>query len=843
MQPVLHAARTFALVCTAFFACSAVSLAQGTSTTGTSSIDGTVTNANSQGPVSGAAVELLGTGVDQTTHTDANGTFTFTGLPSGTYSVKTRAAGFTPGTSAPFNVGASQAVTIAVALQPISGASLRTISSIKVNGKQSVNTSSTPTFTITNRQFVLQGQVLVEQGLEQVPGVTIQHYDGGLGSVATLTIRGAGGFTQGGNTGYEVLVLQDGQPMRNGQYGDADLSTLTPSIYSRVEVLEGVGGTSLFGANSIGGTLNLVTRDPNATEGGQFLGGLGGFGTYNYSLLQTNTIGRFGYLIDLNRVGSQGSVPGSLYADYGSGPGVGTLWHPTQDFSLESDLVKLKYQFSPVTYVTLSQQGESDMRDQLGLLTNPTTQNGSANDSAGYPFFYGFPGDQLWNTQPKMGVDLHSQIGGGDLLLRSYGGTLNRVDDGTGEPESVCCYIQDSVDRLYGDEAYWTKPLGNHLLTLAAGGNGDSYYYGYTYGSFGSPVTIPDISFTGGKQIERTYMANDAWQVNPKLAVNLTGYYSSYDTLQVKRFDPRLGLVYRPDLSTAIRFSAASGFAAPRLSDLYNPFNNSANSATSDPRCPQDSSTYGGYCVASTGNPNLKSETAKGTDLGIDHTFGYLNRGLISFDLYQTNLDNHLYYVNLPAAPGTGNFAGKNPPGGLPILFVNTPINLAHAVYEGFQLNGALPVTHNFSITGYYTTQAAYPTGLDYYTQFNSGDTVNNQQFEGVPVHQLGYGVQYNNLFGAQAFFRGDYMMQNNAYNVPPFWLYNAGVSEPLPNNNELILSWQNIFNKNATIFSLYNAGVPYPGVAGPYGESTHPANPHSLTLTFSHSWGSVANP
>ncbi|HEV3155506.1 MAG TPA: TonB-dependent receptor [Candidatus Baltobacteraceae bacterium] len=859
MHIVRHAGHALAIAFLAVCSTTATGLAQSTpsGTTGTSTVSGNVTNAASQGPVANATVELIGNGQDKTTHTDQQGLFSFSSVAAGTYSLKTTAIGYTPSTSTPFSVGVSEGLTLAISLQPITGATLRTISSIRVNGKQSVNTTSTPTVVITNRQFIAQGQVLVEQGLEQTPGVTVQHYDGGLGSVATITIRGAGGFAQGSNTGYELLVLQDGEPMRNGQYGDADVSTLTPSIYSRVEVSKGVGGTSLFGANTIGGTVNFVTRDPLATEGGQFIGGLGGFGTYDYSLIETNTIGKFGYIFDLHRLGSQGPVPGSLYADYvtnvfgnnGSGCGFGIgpcgpIWHPTQDFSLLSDLLKVKYQFSPVTYVTVTQQGESDMRDQLGLLTNPTSTNSGATlDPNGNPYFFGFPGDQLWNIQPKIGLDFHTQVAGGDLLLRTYGGILERVDDGNGEPQPlICCFLQRSVDRLYGDEAYWTKILGNHTLTIAAGGNGDSYFYG-TASSFSPDGVTPaknlsfnDISYTGGKQIERTYMVRDEWQVTPKFNLNLTGYYSSYDTLQVKRFDPRLGVVYRPDVSTAVRFSAASGFAAPRLSDLYNPFD--PTTANFDPRC--DTKTYQNQsCAAPVGNASLQAEKGTGYDLGVDHTFGFANRGLVSFDAFRTNLTGHIFTIDVPAPSGTGNFT-SGPNKGLPILFLSTPLNLPGSVYTGFEFNGVLPVTHNFSVTGYYTTQAAYPTGIDLNTEQIAGDVLNNQQYQGVPVHQLAYGLRYDNLAGASAFFRGDYFMQNNSYAVAPFWVYNAGISEPMPNNNTVTFSWQNIFNKNATIFSLFNGGVPYPGAAGLFGETAHPTNPHSIMVTLTHSWGSL---
>jgi len=138
----------------------------------------------------------------------------------------------------------------------------------------------------------------------------------------------------------------------------------------------------------------------------------------------------------------------------------------------------------------------------------------------------------------------------------------------------------------------------------------------------------------------------------------------------------------------------------------------------------------------------------------MDRTFGYRSRGLISVDLYRTNLHGHITTLDSPAPSGTGNFTSGSASGS-PILFIAQPFNLAGTTYTGFEFNGAYPVTHNFSLTCYYTTQAAYPYGLDTITQINAGDTVNNQQFLGVPVHMLGYGVNYANDAGAEAFFRG----------------------------------------------------------------------------------------
>lgn len=800
----------------------------------TSSIHGTVVDASSQGTVAGASIEIRGEGIDKTTASDAIGAFAFSDLAPGSYTLSVTATGYNSGAGNPISLAAGEVATLVATIQPVSMSSLKQIAVVSVSGKQSVNTGSAPTITITKAEYIKNGQLLIEQGLEQTPGVTIQHFDGGLGSVATLSIRGAGGMVSGSNTGYEVLVLQDGEPTRNGQFGDFDLSTLTPSIYSKTEVLLGVGGTSLFGANSIGGTLNLVTIDPQASPGGQAIFQVGSFGTTGYDFSGTDTIGKFGWVFDVHRFTTQGNFPASFIADYTPNFCNSTcLWNPAQTFDLKSGLLKLQYHFSPTTYLTIAAQDEADIRGQLGLLTNPTTDsNGNAVDQFGYPFFFGFPGDALTNNQPKFSADLHTQLLGGDLLLRSYAGTLNRIDDGNNEPPGVCCFFQVSVDRLYGDEAIWDKATDRNELTLGYGGNGDNYYFGDSPfdGNFQQTLNASLLAYNGGTQTERTALVRDQYLLTPQLRVDGTLYYSSYDTLQVKRFDPRIGLVYRPNSSTAVRLSYATGFAPPILSQLVSPLDLSSNNSGGDPRCPASEQ----FCVASTGNPNLKSESAVGWDLGFDKTF--LNdRGLVTFDLYRTNLTGHIFTANLPAP------AGLTFDNGDPVLFISTPINLAGSVYSGFEATARIPIVGDLAATGYYTTQSAYPTGVDQFTEIAAGDVVNNQQYDGIPLHQASYGLDYRTRSRFEVFANAVYFGSNNSYDVPAFWIYNTGAVIPLQAGNQFNVSWNNLGNKNATIYSIFDGGVPYPGISGPFTTSSHPYQPTTFLVTFSHSFGSLA--
>jgi outer membrane receptor protein involved in Fe transport len=820
------------------------------------SLSGVVYNVSSGAAVSGAKVSLIGNGATSSTTSDPNGSFAFANINPGVYFLRTTAALYQRTDSSPITVNAGQAVVVSVALQPVSTEAITTLGHVSVRGQRVLNTTTAAAVTISANSYLDTGTPQIQTLLETTPGITIEHFDNGApGNVSTFSIRGTGGFVGGSNTGYEVLVLQDGEPVRNGQYGDADLSSFTPSIYSRVEVVKGVGGTSIFGANTIGGTLNLVTIDPKSTEGAEGIISVGSFGTSDYNFSDTNTYGRFGYVLDYHGYNTDGYIPSQLLVDVppftfsssATTPPVGVISHPTEAMSLKSGLAKIRYSFSPASYAVVTFTDEADTRDQFGLLGNPETVfllsnfTSYSNDPLGYPYWFGFPVNFVQNVDPKYSLDYHTELGGGGLVLRYYTNWINRWVNGNSAPPPQCCFLQKSVDHLTGVVASWEKSVGPNDLTLSVGGNGDSFVYGscgvggfntctgFANSSSGFPGNVPvtdaDIATTNATQIEDTYMVRDDYEASAKLKVSGVVYYSDYGDLNVKRADPRLAFVYRPDQNTAIRLSAGSGFASPRISDIVAPLITNPFLTSSGPDCPSSNQ----FCNATSGNPNIKGESAFGYDLGLERTWGEL--GDFSVDAYRTNLQNHIYSAILPAPANLVSMG---------ILGIIEPINIANSVYQGLEFSAAIPVANTVAIKGYYNTQAAYPFAVDPHVENLIQNVVNNQQYLGVPLHKVGYSVNFQNGQRVSAFIGGDWFGANNSYNVPQFWVYNAGISAPFSGDTMLHFAWHNIFNKNAPIFSTFDGGVPYPGFSGPYATSAFSAAPHSISVSIDQRWGSL---
>ncbi|WP_136255225.1 TonB-dependent receptor domain-containing protein [Onishia niordana] len=110
--------------------------------------------------------------------------------------------------------------------------------------------------------------------LRAQPGVDVTS-NGGFGKTSNVNIRGAGGES--------TLLLIDGIRLRSATAGSPTWQFLEPRMFERVEVVRGPRG-SLYGADAVGGVVQLFTREgeaegahPSITAGG------GSFGTERYS--------------------------------------------------------------------------------------------------------------------------------------------------------------------------------------------------------------------------------------------------------------------------------------------------------------------------------------------------------------------------------------------------------------------------------------------------------------------------------------------------------------------------------------------------------------------------------
>lgn len=176
-------------------------------------------------------------------HTSADGTYRFDNVPSGTYHLVVRAEGYT-----------SRRAEVKVGPQ---GATQDLVVEYDAHYAEVISVSPAPRAQFESYQptSVLAGQELAKQ-LEATLGATLQSSPGvamrSLGpGPARPVIRGMDGD--------RVAVLQDGQRMGDLSSQSADHGvTINPSSAEKIEVVRGPA-TLLYGANAIGGLVNVIT--------------------------------------------------------------------------------------------------------------------------------------------------------------------------------------------------------------------------------------------------------------------------------------------------------------------------------------------------------------------------------------------------------------------------------------------------------------------------------------------------------------------------------------------------------------------------------------------------------
>jgi len=110
----------------------------------------------------------------------------------------------------------------------------------------------------------------VEDVLRTVPGVEVRRL-GGYGKLSTISIRGA--------NPNQVQVLVDGVRVKSPTTGQADLSDISPDLIDRIEVIRGPQST-LYGADAIGGVVNIITKKGKGPFSASVEGGAGNYDTY-----------------------------------------------------------------------------------------------------------------------------------------------------------------------------------------------------------------------------------------------------------------------------------------------------------------------------------------------------------------------------------------------------------------------------------------------------------------------------------------------------------------------------------------------------------------------------------
>jgi hypothetical protein len=429
-------------------------------------------------------------------------------------------------------------------------------------------------------------------------------------------------------------------------------------------------------------------------------------------------------------------------------------------------------------------------------------------------------------------------------------------------------YFQEvEYDQLHGGSFEYDHALGGGagLLSIAVDGTAttsESYEYEPTLAAYGIPP--------GSQLAETTELLRGIFNLSSHLQLTLANYFNEYSYHYSNDngvtwnnphswYDvPRGGLVWQPNSNTAIR-AAAGGGIAPAYLYLLSTQNTAATS--------EAGGTYYQHTLAPpTGS--VFPETSFGYDLGGDIRLGGYKT--LSVDGYWNNLRNQFvkpyYQQGYCIAPCT-SLVPAGTAGAVP-LYAQTVENLSNSRYAGLEgsfkndppvglggiVNLSLIRAYAYDISPCFyandpTISCATPAqnlGIINWANFGASNSVSadgkyNVLGDAVPYAQ-GYGeIHYRFPRGGLALLGATYYGNNNTFQRPSFYLFNASLRAPIYDSQTFVqMSVYNLFGTYGAGYGTAFVGTPEVVLAnGNFGlTNAKSLLPTTFRFNISHDFG-----
>ena len=374
---------------------------------------------------------------------------------------------------------------------------------------------------------------LLSSAISWTPGLSLRAYGGGA-SVQTISLRGM--------SPEHTLLLIDGQRYNSFQNGLADFGILSSSVVDHVEIVRG-GASALYGADAVGGVINVITRAAGEGVHGSASTMVGSNHSSASGFRLEGGEGGLGLRGGLRR--EQGR--GDYEFRFNDGRTETTLTREGEDYSLLTGDVRADWGVSPSLRTTASFTYADGDRGSPGVVTDPSS-NGRG---------------RLWDRLEYLRGGIDWDAGGGVSLslngsahygLEQYddpgqllnGTTLHSLyanHDGILTPE-VRFNISPALSGLAGVE--YARASLQSSETAEAPRIQRSAFLSSSH-SFLLPSQVP-FEIILYPSIRYDTYSDVAGDVSPRLGVNV-------------------GLVGDPALR--LRASVGKSFRAPVLNDLY----------------------------------------------------------------------------------------------------------------------------------------------------------------------------------------------------------------------------------------------------------------------------------
>ena len=566
--------------------------------------------------------------------TNASGGFAFDPIEPGEYSIAAVInAGGVLKTSrhiAPVTITNGQSVDLSLVLEDASPINEQV--TVSADSPQTIEQVSKTVDVIDGQEMRERADFALVDALRIVPGFRVQQL-GGFGRTATIKTRGL--------RNQDTAILIDGMRFRDASAitGDASafLSDFTLTSVSRIEVLRG-SGSSLYGTNAIGGTIDFQTPRPTTGFHGQLSTAVGGLGLRRVrgNVSDGTGDGRLGFTMGVSRTGYTEGIDGNDNAH-------STNFQSRVEYAPNGETNLSARFFVSDAFVRLNANPDT-------LEPVPGSNFGIIDAEPGVNFV--FDRDDPDSTQESKFFNgqlvLTHAFSSGLLFHASYSGlkTSRKNDEGVLGPgfQSASTSIFDGTIQTANVHINWVP---NVINQMTAG-------YEFEHERFGNNGSTPDASgnfFTRAYQSSHTVYVQDLLQLfgrrlqlagglraqffdlgSPNFSITNTPYSNlSLETPPAAyTFDGAAAYLF--PTGTKLRAHVGNGYRIPSLYERFGTF----------------FSSFGGAAFFALGDPNLKPEKSIAFDAGIEQSVA---RGRV-------RLSATYFYTRLIDTVGFGNEVG-----------------------------------------------------------------------------------------------------------------------------------------------------------------------------------------
>lgn len=702
-------------------------------------LSGNVVDQNG-GALSGASVILRNedTGLERFTSTDAQGKFSFGKLgENNSYQIIVSADGFKRTT---VDLSNRKDLTVTLEVAPLQTQTTVFSGSRQEELRESLNTKVE---VVTHSQIRDTGYESAGEVLREVPGVLTRR-----GSDTGTSSNPAGEQIQGIGS-RQSLVLIDNFPVIGARGIKSGVINLDRQSTARLEQIEVVKGASsaLYGTDSIGGVVNLITREPQSPfEGAVTISG-GNFGIFDPRAELGFKRGKFGSFFDVERHKNNGfDLTPTTFDTTGAG------FHRYDFFN------KSKYDFTnnfSLTSLINVYRNNALGRSigERGFQTDDTEETAQS---------YGLTAN--WTINPRTALQTRGYFSRYDEISKET------LVSGTRAPD-------DNLFERFGQvDANLLYVLGERQLLQIGGEFTTDRYRG-----------INRLRNDSGERADtRVLWGQDKINLTKWATLTLGLRYDNHSIFG-SAFSPKAGLNIRVNENLNVRASFGRGFRAPDLGQLYFRFFNPTNL----------------YQVI--GNPNLSPEHSGSWQAGADY-HSRENKYRFGVNFFRNDVRNLIEAQNYGFILSNAQLNGVLTSQGISPqdfrLNANTSLfrllfiyqNLSNIYTQGVEFDGDIQLPKDFAVSGAYTyLDARDKTSGAYLAERNK--------------HQAFLKLAYNNQkLGFRGNLRGSYFSHwltstttNRGLTIPAvapsFTLWDVYGAKTFKKNYEVFASIDNLFD------------------------------------------------